>query len=76
MSKNNNTTNLIFVFLIGFIACLFFMPPKQEKRHNIINTILNKIGQNYVDSIDANYLEEQAIHQILENLDPHSTINT
>ena len=55
MSKINNTTNLIFVFLIGFIACLFFMPPKQEQRHNIINTILNKIGQNYVDSIDANF---------------------
>jgi len=70
MSKNN--TNLIFVFLIGFISCWFFMPQKQEQGHNIINTILNTIGQNYVDTIDANYLREQAIHQILENLDPHS----
>lgn len=38
-----------------------------------LNTILNLIGEDYVDTVDLNNLIELSIPKILENLDPHST---
>lgn len=38
-----------------------------------LNTILNMVADNYVDTITINDLVEQAIPEILTNLDPHTT---
>ncbi|MGN1245714.1 MAG: S41 family peptidase [Muribaculaceae bacterium] len=38
-----------------------------------LNTILNLIGEEYVDTVNIGDLVEQSIPQILANLDPHTT---
>ena len=38
-----------------------------------LNTILNLIGEEYVDTVNIGELVEQSIPQILANLDPHTT---
>ncbi len=38
-----------------------------------LNTILNLIGEEYVDTVNISELVEQSIPQILANLDPHTT---
>jgi len=48
------------------------MTEKKDTKENSINTILNEIENNYVDSIDLTLLIENSIHAILKNLDPHS----
>lgn len=45
-----------------------FLKPKSDK----INSIINIIESDYVDSINRNDLEETAIPAILKKLDPHS----
>ncbi len=47
--------------------------PGSFNNNNKINNILNYIHEFYVDSINRDYLEEQAIHSVLKNLDPHSS---
>ncbi|MCK4662386.1 MAG: S41 family peptidase [Bacteroidales bacterium] len=46
----------------------FFIYPKTNK----LNTILNYIEEEYVDSVSKEYLIENAIPEIIKNLDPHS----
>ncbi|MCD8303855.1 MAG: S41 family peptidase [Prevotellaceae bacterium] len=41
--------------------------------NNKINYLLQMIDQNYVDTVDMNDLVEQAMPQILSELDPHSS---
>ncbi|MEF9924060.1 MAG: S41 family peptidase [Muribaculaceae bacterium] len=38
-----------------------------------LNTILNLISEDYVDTVDVNNLVEMSIPKILSNLDPHSS---
>ncbi|MEI6749913.1 MAG: carboxyl-terminal protease, partial [Bacteroidota bacterium] len=39
---------------------------------NTLNEVINYIGQDYVDSISKQQLQESAIKGMLESLDPHS----
>ncbi|MEC8853152.1 MAG: S41 family peptidase, partial [Bacteroidota bacterium] len=49
----------------------------QIRQNSKINTILQLIQEDYVDTINQNIIEENAINSILKELDPHSTyINT
>ena len=49
----------------------------QIHQNSKINTILQLIQEDYVDTINQNRIEENAINSILKELDPHSTyINT
>ena len=49
----------------------------QIRQNSKINTILQLIQEDYVDTINQNRIEENAINSILKELDPHSTyINT
>ena len=49
----------------------------QIHQNSKINTILQLIQEDYVDTISQNKIEENAINSILKELDPHSTyINT
>ncbi|MBC8266932.1 MAG: S41 family peptidase [Flavobacteriales bacterium] len=49
----------------------------QIHQNSKINTILQLIQQDYVDTINPKKIEESAINSILKELDPHSTyINT
>lgn len=44
----------------------------QSKSYDPVNDVMSYIVQDYVDSVDANKLQQYAIEGILENLDPHS----
>lgn len=44
--------------------------PDEDRK---LNTILNLVGENYVDTISIQDLIEKSIPEILSNLDPHST---
>jgi carboxyl-terminal processing protease len=87
MSMNsNNTKKSIFlpVFLATALTCGIllglFMPGKNEvPRHSSLrsendklNSILNIIESNYVDTVNRSELTEEAIPSILKKLDPHS----
>ena len=49
----------------------------QIQKNSKLNTIINLVNSEYVDSINIIELEENAIKSILRELDPHSTyINT
>ena len=43
--------------------------PLQDSK---LNTIMNMIEYSYVDSVDMNDLEENAIVQLIKDLDPHT----
>lgn len=48
-----------------------FLPLDFEK-NNKVNKVLNLIRKNYVDSVNVDSMENLAIDEILNNLDPHS----
>ncbi|NPA35422.1 MAG: S41 family peptidase [Chlorobi bacterium] len=54
--QDNNTGNSLFIY------------PQTDK----IETVLNLIKEEYVDTINMKELEEKVIPHIIENLDPHS----
>ncbi len=70
---------LLAVFLAGgmLIGLQLNKPGKKQHlfiypRTDKVNTILNYIQEEYVDSVNRNQLEETAILSILDQLDPHS----
>lgn len=50
-----------------------FLPINVDGSQDKINNILNYINEAYVDTVDFDYLEEQTITSLLQNLDPHSS---
>ena len=71
MKYNQNTVFLLIIIIIlGYISLKNSTPSKIE--NNKINTVLNQIMRNYVDSININSLIENTIRETLKNLDPHS----
>ncbi|MFN8240391.1 MAG: S41 family peptidase [Bacteroidales bacterium] len=84
--KYNNTNRSIYLpiiiaasLVIGLLAGIYL--PRQvadnpalamKGRSSKINDILRIIGENYVDTVNRNQLEEAAIPAILKKLDPHS----
>lgn len=84
--KYNNSKRSIFLPLI-IALCLaigmligIYLPGKNpastsssiRSRNDKINSIINIIESNYVDSVGRNDLEEAAIPAILKKLDPHT----
>lgn len=85
MNNNNSLRNIFLPFLLAFsvvcgILIGFYLPKhNNEPRHTSIrprsdkiNSILNIIETNYVDSVNRNELVEAAIPAILKKLDPHT----
>jgi carboxyl-terminal processing protease len=66
--------------IVGIFIGTFYTSHFSTKRISIINTGTNKVGyllqlidNNYVDTVDMNTLVEDAMPQILSELDPHSS---
>ena len=85
MNYNNSRRSIFLPLLLALTLALgvfvgrFLPGEKREMQHPIIryrndklNTILNYIESEYVDSINRNDLVEAAIPAILKKLDPHS----
>jgi carboxyl-terminal processing protease len=49
-----------------------FLNLQGAKSSGILNDVINYVGQDYVDSISKEKLQESAIKGMLESLDPHS----
>ncbi len=47
-----------------------------SNKYNKVNTVINYIQQDYVDSVSKNDLEKEAINGMLQHLDPHSVYIT
>lgn len=81
MNKHRVTPLLMAIsMVVGVIIGTFYASHYSGNRLNIINTGSNKlnyllqlIDNNYVDTVDMASLVEDAIPQILMELDPHST---
>ena len=73
---------LALVLTAGFLLGLYIRPKESQDqpkffsigfdRNNQLNNIISFIEEAYVDSVDRQALTEDAIHSLLENLDPHS----
>lgn len=85
MNYNNSTKSVILPLLLGIslaIGVLIgrYLPGQDEQpknsnirsRNDKLNSILNIVESNYVDSVNRNALIETAIPAILKKLDPHS----
>ena len=78
---NNNRSSLVWIPLIiavSIVIGLFFGNNFSNKtfisdNDRKLNTILNLVSAQYVDTVDINDLIEQSIPKILANLDPHTT---
>ena len=82
----NNSKKIVFLPIILGIALALgiligrYLPSNQDyqqhsnikSRNDKLNSILNIIESNYVDSVNRNTLVEAAIPAILKKLDPHS----
>jgi carboxyl-terminal processing protease len=49
-----------------------FLNLQGTKSYGTLNDVINYIGQDYVDSVSREQLQESAIKGLLESLDPHS----
>ena len=85
MNYNNSKKAIFLPILLGVALALGvllgrFLPAESERsqhssirsRNDKLNSILNIIESNYVDSVNRNDLVETAIPAILKKLDPHS----
>ncbi|MDQ1296916.1 MAG: carboxyl-terminal processing protease, partial [Bacteroidota bacterium] len=84
--NNNNSRRSIFLPLLLAVSVIFgiligiYLPRQSDnpQNHGIkskndkLNTILNIIESNYVDTVNRAELVEAAIPSILKKLDPHS----
>lgn len=82
--KERKNINYLFPFIIALAIVTGMFVEKTLKRNktqdsffvypqtNKINTILNYIAEEYVDSVSQKDIIEHTIPQILEKLDPHS----
>ncbi len=84
MSKSNSSRYLPIIIIasivVGIVIGTFYTNHFSGNRLNIINSSSNKINDLlrivddlYVDSVDVIKLVEEAMPQILSELDPHST---
>lgn len=81
MDKHRFTPLLIAIgTIVGIFIGTFYTSHFSSGRIKLINTGTNKVGRllqlidnNYVDTVDMNKLVEDAMPQILSELDPHSS---
>ena len=84
MNKHRVTPLLMAISLVlGVVIGTFYASHYSGNRLNIINTGSNKlnyllqlIDNNYVDTVDMVSLVDDAMPQILSELDPHSSVPT
>ncbi len=85
MNYNNTKRSILLPVLLGVALAIGvligkFLPSSEDlsqhsglrSRNDKLNSILNIIESNYVDSVNRDDLEEAAIPAILKKLDPHS----
>ncbi len=83
MPVNNTKRQILFpiVIAISIVAGVlihefFFQTPakikKVDQQASKIDNLLRKVVADYVDDVDYDSLQEEAIPKILDNLDPHS----
>ena len=85
MNYNNSKRSILLPLLLGITLAAGvligrYFPGQNElpkssnirSRNDKINSILNIIESNYVDSVNRNDLVESAIPAILKKLDPHT----
>jgi carboxyl-terminal processing protease len=83
MNYNNTKRNIFLPLFLGVALALGviigkFLPSSDRlaqhsnARNDKLNSILNIIESNYVDSVNRDVLEEAAIPAILKKLDPHT----
>ena len=85
MNYNNPKRNVFLPLIVGTALAIGiligkYLPRENElpqhsnirSRNDKLNSILNIIEANYVDSVNRNNLVETAIPAILKKLDPHS----
>jgi len=84
MRYNNSNRSILLPLLLaltmtGGVLIGVYLPKKSKvlpqsgfRRNDKLNTILNIIESDYVDSVNRKDLEEAAIPAILKRLDPHS----
>ena len=85
MNYNNNKRTILLPLLLAVAIAVGvligkFLPSSDEiaahtsirPRNDKLNSIINIIQSNYVDSVNRNDLEEAAIPAILKKLDPHT----
>ena len=76
--KPNSLFNTFFLAtIILLIASMFYnnyfaFSFEKDKNYNLVNSVLEEIQKNYVDSLNMDSMVESSIRQILTNLDPHS----
>lgn len=65
--------NILFIVL-GLLLSYFFLKNHQSSPNTLskFDELLNIINKNYVDTIAINSIEDKAVSQLLNNLDPHS----
>ena len=79
MKPSKNTVVWLPIAIAISVVAGMLMGNQFSNQHYIsdndrkLNTILNLIGQEYVDTVNIGDLVEQSIPQILSNLDPHTT---
>ena len=59
-------------YLFGTLNASYYSPSKNSSQNNKVNYLIDVIENNYVDSIDRQFLIENSISGMLEKLDPHS----
>ena len=85
MNYNNNKRSIFLPLMLGVALAIGvligkFLPLSDDlpqhssirSRNDKLNSILNIVESNYVDSVNRNDLVEAAIPAILKKLDPHS----
>jgi len=83
INKNNSYLPIIIaiIFALGIFLGTILDSPLQQKGNNFsflnnsktkLGTILSYISQDYVDSVNIEQIEDDAITGILSKLDPHS----
>lgn len=66
-------TIAISIVIGVFIGKHFNIPTKSSSAEKKLNTILNLIENNYVDTIDIDELVEMTLPKLMASLDPHSS---
>ena len=85
MNYNNSKKTVFLPLVLGIALALGiligrYLPSEQDfpqhsnirSRNDKLNSILNIVESNYVDSVNRNDLVETAIPAMLKKLDPHS----
>ncbi len=79
-NRSRNLFTVLVSVVVGILLGIYLFTPPNSQMFNSeggkINYILSLIDMQYVDEIDRDSLEDEAIRSLLNNLDPHSVYMT